>query len=63
MNRKSVAEMTAEFCRELGVLIIVFYPIEAHFTGGLSGFKYLGVVAAGMISWSIGVIIERRRKE
>lgn len=63
MKRKTVPEMAAEFFRELGVLIIVFYPIEAHFTGGLTGVKYLAVVVAGMTLWAIGVIIERRRKE
>ena len=55
--------MAAEFCRELGVLIIVFYPIEAHFTGGQVGLKYVAVVVAGMLTWGIGVMIERRRKE
>jgi hypothetical protein len=63
VERQSVARMAAEFFRELGVLIIVFYPIEAHFSGDLTALKYVAVVVAGMTLWGIGVMIERRRKE
>lgn len=51
--------MIAEFFRELGVLVIVFYPIEGELKRRPHG--KLEIVLAGIFCLVIGIVIERRR--
>lgn len=55
-HRNSIWQMVGQFFRELGVLIIVFYPIDSR----LAARPWL-VVTAGLFSLTVGIAIERRR--
>jgi hypothetical protein len=58
-DRESIWRMIGEFFRELGVLVIVFYPIESHLRGSAWG-KAL-IAAVGVSCLIVGIVIERRR--
>jgi hypothetical protein len=51
--------MLGEFFRELGVLVIVFYPIEGELRNRPHG--KLTIVVAGIVLLAVGIVIERRR--
>ena len=51
--------MIGEFFRELGVLLIVFYPIESHLRDKPWGNPL--IITIGVACVAVGIIIERRR--
>jgi hypothetical protein len=51
--------MTGEFFRELGVLVIVFYPLDIKWNHEPHG--PLSAVIGGIFCLVTGIIIERRR--
>jgi len=58
-DRESIWKMIGEFFRELGVLVIVFYPIESQLRQTAWG-KAL-IAAVGVACLAVGIVIERRR--
>jgi len=60
---KSRSEMVGEFLREVGVLLVVFVPLEALFNpGALRWWEFAGIVAMALGIGYIGVRIEERRQ-
>lgn len=63
--RRSSAEMSGEFLRESGVLVLVFYGLTALLatTHEVSlSTAFIGT-ALGLFLWVSGVLVERRRSE
>ena len=61
--RKSGWEMVAEFLREIGVLVIVFFPIEAVVSGVHFRIRYYALAEAmGFAAWVGGTLLEVKRK-
>ncbi len=58
-DREPFWKMLGEFFRELGVLVIVFYPIEGELRNRPHG--KLTIVVAGIVLLAVGIVIERRR--
>lgn len=63
-KRKSAPELRGEFFREIGILIVVFLPIDAPRISGLPPdlFAVVGV-GLGAALWWIGYRIELGREE
>jgi hypothetical protein len=60
---KSAQEMTGEFLREIGVLVFVFFPIEAKVSNfDFPWWGYVIVESAAVICWSGGTLLEVKRK-
>jgi hypothetical protein len=58
-DRDAIWKMIGEFFRELGVLVIVFYPIESRLRDTAWG-KAI-IVGSGLACLAVGIVIERRR--
>ncbi len=58
-DREPFWKMLGEFFREVGVLVIVFYPIEGELKNRPHG-KLL-IVLSGILCLGVGIMIERRR--
>lgn len=58
-EKDQIWQMIGEFFRELGVLIIVFYPVERRFADQPHGPAL--VVAGGLLCLVVGIVIERKR--
>ncbi len=63
MSRRSVAEMATEFLREAAVLVFVFSLVEKVLEGKPGITWALSAFAVAGVFLSIGIAIERRRKE
>lgn len=62
-ERKSTAEMFGDVLREIGVLVIVFFPFDEWITFHALTWKFtLGSFALAATSIVLGVWIERRRR-
>jgi hypothetical protein len=59
-ERKAVAEMAGEFLREAGMLLFVFLPLDAVFSGKPVGAMTLALgIAISLVFWILGVTVER----
>jgi hypothetical protein len=62
-GKHSTAYMIGEALREMGLLAIVFIPIDAIYSDRAPSFwKLVLVFCAGLVSLLTGVVIERVRK-
>ena len=62
-KRKSRSEMIAEFLREIGVLVLVFAPLDALFNpGALSSWVITAVIGFGLTVGYVGMRIEESRR-
>jgi hypothetical protein len=52
-NWKAIERLLGETVREIGILVLVFAPLDAAFADRLIDFKLLTVVAA----WASGAIV------
>ena len=62
-TRLTVAQMSAELLRELGVLLVAFGPLDYLFSEGasLTTGAIGAIVALGLVFTIAGVVIERSR--
>jgi len=58
-EKKSTAEMLGEFLRDVGVLVLVFYPLELR--GATRGDREL-MFAVSALCLVLGIIFERGRR-
>jgi hypothetical protein len=64
-ERHSVAGMSAEFLRELGVLLVAFAPLDYIFaeqSSRLTGWHIGAIVGAGLGFFLAGMAMERLRQ-
>ena len=64
-GRQSVAQMAAEFLRELGVLLVAFGPLDYVFADPGTPLTRLGIsaiVSLGMVLFGLGMVMERTRR-
>jgi hypothetical protein len=61
-ERREKSQMLGDFLREMAVLIIVFYPIEAVFTSQFSWPIFLLIVVFAAILLWFGMILEGRNE-
>ena len=52
-NWKAIERVLGETVREIGILVLVFAPLDAAFAGGSIDFKLVTIV----VGWAIVVII------
>lgn len=64
-DKSSVSEMIGETLREVGVLVLVFVPLEAYKGSQLETWQLvvwvLATLAGATVLIALGIIIERRR--
>lgn len=61
-ERKSTAEMFGELLRDIGVLVIVFFPFDDYITFHTFRWKFdLGSAALAIAAMGLGIAVERRR--
>ena len=63
-SRLTIGQMSAEFLRELGVLLVAFGPLDYLFAerSALTIVTIGGIVGLGGVFFSVGVLIERKRR-
>ena len=62
-TRKYTAEMVGEALREIGILVLVFVPLDAIFAQRRLGWKlWISSLSIGALFLFLGIQFERRRK-
>jgi hypothetical protein len=63
-GRHSIPQMTGEFLRELGVLLVAFTPLDYLFADGtaLTRDRIGAIVGLGVGFFFVGMLIERTRR-
>lgn len=65
VERHSVSQMSSEFLRELGVLLVAFGPLDYIFAEQGTALTHLeigGIVVLGFGLFLVGMVIERLRR-
>lgn len=60
-EKRTVAEMFAEYLREAAVLVLVFAPLDTAVAGALTLKVVLGTLAMSAFLLGIGIFLEVRR--
>ena len=57
-DRKDAAQLIGESLREVAVLMLVFFPLEAYFQNKFTWWGFLFIVILAVILFYRGVILE-----
>ncbi len=57
-DRKDAAQLIGEALREVAVLMIVFFPLEAYFQDKFTWWSFLFIAALAVILFYRGIILE-----
>ncbi len=57
-ERKDVAQLIGEALREIAVLMLVFFPLEAYFQNQFTWWGFLLIVGLAVILFYRGVVLE-----
>ncbi len=60
-RRKETLEMLGEFLRDIGVLAIVFVPLDLFVRGKISVRMFFSVIASSLVLLGLGMLVERKR--
>jgi hypothetical protein len=60
--KKTVPEMVAEVLRDIGVLVVVFVPLDMIFTQGPIHWRIVAyALGSGLLLLILGIVLERIR--